>query len=169
MDLSYENLERSLARDLERKLGRALDRTVNELFYALKLVRALRSGYLRLEVRTHGRWKGVTPEKRSWPESRVCAAFRSGSHLPLNVVLGARSPYRLQDVALRLAKGSAALERARDACERYQALPGTSLIAPDDDPGLRDYAKARSALARQRRTPQGEAASKPCLSRGALP
>ena len=130
-------------------LGDQVDRVVSELFYALKLIRALRSGFLRLEVRSNGRWRGVGTDKRSWPENRICAAFRSGSHLPLDVVLGARSPFRLQDITLRLARGNAALERAREACEAYRYLPGTLIVAPDRDLGLRDYARARCVLMRQ--------------------
>jgi hypothetical protein len=110
-----------------------------DLFYTVKAVAAILTGFDRLETRNPVDFDGIIDPgfDSGWREADpdgilhfgkcdipyyVCPRFHNGRHIPLPLILGERSEFPLQDKVLRWMRKLGFLRRAKEACEDYVQL-----------------------------------------------
>lgn len=91
-----------------------------DLHYTLKAIKSIFSGYSRLEQKGYDDEFEPIFTQDSVDPYYACARFNNGRHLPLPLVIGAPSEYRLQSLVLKLLRWHPAMRRAADDCRRYE-------------------------------------------------
>jgi hypothetical protein len=97
-----------------------LKNRIRDIYYTIKAVRSVRSGFVELQCRnSFGNWTSADEEYCYEQPYYVCALFRNGRHLPLPLVLGDKSEYPLQNAVLNRLRRKGLLRQAEIACQEY--------------------------------------------------
>lgn len=91
-----------------------ITRPGKDVYYALKAILSVRSGFDRLQSRSINEWVPAYGDPYY-----VCARFRNGRHIPLPLIIGKKSEFPLQNAVLEMLRKRGMLQQAETACKEF--------------------------------------------------
>ena len=91
-----------------------ITRPGKDVYYAIKAVLSVRSGFDCLQSRSINEWVPAYGDPYY-----VCARFKNGCHIPLPLIIGKKSEFPLQNAVLEILRKRGMLQQAENACIKF--------------------------------------------------
>ena len=91
-----------------------ITRPGKDVFYTVKAVLSVRSGFDCLQSRSINEWVPAYGDPYY-----VCARFKNGRHIPLPLIVGKKSEFPLQNAVLEMLRKRGMLQQAENACIKF--------------------------------------------------
>ena len=91
-----------------------ITRPGKDVYYAIKAVLSVRSGFESLQSRSINEWVSAYGDPYY-----VCARFKNGRHIPLPLIIGKKSEFPLQNAVLEILRKRGMLQQAENACIKF--------------------------------------------------
>ena len=91
-----------------------ITRPGKDVYYAIKAVLSVRSGFESLQSRSINEWVPAYVDPYY-----VCARFKNGRHIPLPLIIGKKSEFPLQNAVLEILRKRGMLQQAENACIKF--------------------------------------------------
>jgi len=91
-----------------------ITRPGKDVYYALKAILSVRSGFESLQSRSINEWVPAYGDPYY-----VCARFKNGRHIPLPLIVGKKSEFPLQNAVLEILRKRGMLQQAENACIKF--------------------------------------------------
>src|SRR5690554_5730681 len=91
-----------------------ITRPGKDVYYTVKAALSVRSGFECLQSRSINEWVPAYSDPYY-----VCARFKNGRHIPLPLIVGKKSEFPLQNVALEMLRRKGLLQQAEIACKKF--------------------------------------------------
>ena len=91
-----------------------ITRPGKDVYYAVKAVLSVRSGFESLQSRSINEWVSAYGDPYY-----VCARFKNGRHIPLPLIIGKKSEFPLQNAVLEILRKRGMLQQAENACIKF--------------------------------------------------